>query len=84
LHPYTQGLLGSLPPLPGERPPVAAEKKRIPLKSIPGNLPDPTNLPAGCRFAERCSLVIEACREKIPELEIKRPDHRARCIRVEA
>ena len=77
LHPYTVGLLGSLPP-PTE------SKRRQPLTGIPGNLPDPTRLPVGCRFADRCSLVVDACRREIPRLEAKRPDHFARCIQVKS
>jgi peptide/nickel transport system ATP-binding protein len=60
-HPYTSGLLASIPRLRAER---ASE-----LPVIPGMVPDLLNLPRGCRFADRCSKVQEQCREAIPALE---------------
>jgi oligopeptide/dipeptide ABC transporter ATP-binding protein len=71
LHPYTIGLMDSLPQ-PGS--------KR--LRSIEGQPPSLVNLPAGCRFAERCPLVEPRCRESIPALEEKAQDHFVRCIVV--
>ena len=60
-HPYTSGLLASIPRLRDER---ASE-----LPVIPGMVPDLLNLPRGCRFADRCNKVQEQCREAIPALE---------------
>ena len=57
-HPYTVGLLKSVPHL--------ASKKEE-LFVIPGSLPDPTNHPKGCRFASRCSRKIEECETEYPE-----------------
>lgn len=57
-HPYTQGLLNSIPHLSG-----SIEV----LQSIPGDPPDPAALPIGCPFAPRCSYVIDKCREAYPE-----------------
>ena len=57
-HPYTLGLFGSLPKL------NSTEKR---LKPIKGLMPDPTNLPKGCRFCERCPEAIDRCAEEKPE-----------------
>ena len=57
-HPYTEGLFNSLPNI-GDY-----DQK---LKPIPGLMPDPSHLPAGCAFAERCQYATEACKEKRPE-----------------
>jgi oligopeptide/dipeptide ABC transporter ATP-binding protein len=59
-HPYTSGLLASIPRL--------RDKRVANLPVIPGMVPDLLHLPAGCRFAERCSKVQERCRREIPEL----------------
>jgi oligopeptide/dipeptide ABC transporter ATP-binding protein len=59
-HPYTAGLLASIPRLRAER---LAE-----LPVIPGRVPDLLNLPAGCRFADRCPRVQERCRRERPPL----------------
>jgi peptide/nickel transport system ATP-binding protein len=58
-HPYTRGLLSSLPPLDGAR-------RR--LESIPGVVPDPRSLPAGCAFAPRCAHAGAACVAAVPRL----------------
>lgn len=70
-HPYTQGLLDSLPRLAGT-------SKR--LRSIPGLMPDPTALPKGCSFAERCSYATEECRQQKCGLEEIGSGHLVRCI----
>jgi len=57
-HPYTEGLFNSLPNI---------NDYDSKLKPIPGLMPDPANLPAGCAFAERCSYATEACKAKLPE-----------------
>jgi len=60
-HPYTAGLLASIPRLRSER------LRELPV--IPGRVPDLLNLPAGCRFADRCPRVQERCRVERPLLE---------------
>ncbi len=77
-HPYTRGLLGSLP-RPGFAP--GGGKRR--LVTIEGVVPDLRALPPGCRFADRCPMVIDACRAKEPELEVAGSGRLARCIRWE-
>ncbi len=71
LHPYTRGLLDSLPR------PGAGD---APLQAIPGVVPDLRRLPPGCRFAERCPRVFDRCREQ-PVPLLVRPDGRSvRCL----
>lgn len=70
-HPYTQGLLDSLPKLSGN-------SKR--LKSIPGLMPDPTNLPEGCSFADRCAFATDECRKQKYELKDIGEGHFVRCL----
>jgi oligopeptide/dipeptide ABC transporter ATP-binding protein len=75
-HPYTKGLLASMPRLD--------EDHRVPsrLGAIPGNVPSPTKVHRGCAFAPRCPLAVPACEEAPPPLfETTAPGHRARCIR---
>jgi oligopeptide/dipeptide ABC transporter ATP-binding protein len=72
-HPYTQGLLGSLPVLGADRPDE--------LVSIPGLPPDPTALPAGCVFYPRCPHRLDdRCERERPELVAAAPGHRVRCF----
>jgi oligopeptide/dipeptide ABC transporter ATP-binding protein len=71
-HPYTIGLLDSLP-----------KAKGIPLKPIPGSVPRPDNLPPGCKFSDRCSYMIPECQKEEPALREISPGHFARCIRSE-
>lgn len=71
-HPYTMGLLDSLP-----------KRKGIPLKPIPGSVPRPDKLPPGCAFSDRCRHVIPACRTEEPGLREIFNGHFARCIRSE-
>jgi len=73
-HPYTAGLLASLPKLGG-----ANERLRV----IPGNVPDPTRFPSGCRFHPRCPLAVERCRTEAPALRDVGGGHLARCFRAE-
>ena len=77
LHPYTHGLLASIPQLAviGGDSPVANGR----LKEIPGMVPALTNLPAGCTFAPRCAFADERCRSLAPDYEQKRPGHWAAC-----
>ena len=70
LHPYTIGLLGSLP----------SEKGKA-LKPIPGFVPAPGRLPEGCKFSDRCFAVRGACRAAEPELLEVSKNHFVRCIR---
>ncbi|WMT87313.1 ABC transporter ATP-binding protein [Pelagibacterium sp. 26DY04] len=77
-HPYTVGLLKSIP-MPG-RSREGGERSRK-LDTIGGTPPNPLALPAGCRFAPRCPLAIEACRAAPPPLFDVGSDHGARCIR---
>ncbi|AJY74785.1 ABC transporter ATP-binding protein [Paenibacillus beijingensis] len=71
LHPYTKGLLGSLPQLAGE-------KKR--LEPIVGSVPTPGNMPSGCRFAPRCAYRTDACLEAQPALLEVDKGHKCSCI----
>ncbi|MEH7342680.1 ABC transporter ATP-binding protein [Bacillus sp. JJ1532] len=71
-HPYTKGLLKSVPDLRG---------KKDRLYSIPGNVPTPGTVHKGCRFAARCSEVFDRCHEESPELNIMETDgHKVRCL----
>jgi len=70
LHPYTRGLLGSIPPLEGG-------KDR--LDSIPGEVPDLINLPPGCNFSPRCQQAGERCWREEPPLEAPAPGRRVAC-----
>jgi len=70
-HPYTEGLFDSLPS-------VSSGSRLIP---IPGMMPDPSNLPKGCKFAERCKYATAACRETEIELAEIEPGHFCRCMR---
>jgi oligopeptide/dipeptide ABC transporter ATP-binding protein len=73
-HPYTQGLLKSLPRL-GVRPSGRVAR----LNEIPGTVPALIELPGGCRFADRCPYVFDVCRERPPQLFQIREGQRARC-----
>ena len=70
-HPYTIGLLDSIPSL-------TKDVKR--LKPIKGLMPDPTALPPGCPFAPRCNYATAACSEAVPELADRGNGHLVRCI----
>jgi oligopeptide/dipeptide ABC transporter ATP-binding protein len=76
LHPYTKGLLGSVPNLE-----VAAHLKarRARLNEIKGIVPSLANLPQGCAFAPRCRFATEECRAVSPPLEQHRPGHWVAC-----
>ena len=74
-HPYTMGLLESLP---GRR------KKGQKLATIPGAVPDPTRKPAGCPFHPRCSYVKESCRNQFPQMCNFGDNHKARCPIIHA
>jgi len=72
-HPYTVGLLGSIPRL---------DRRAAHLATIEGMVPNMANPPAGCRFAARCPFVIENCITAPPPLAIVSPSHASRCIRA--
>ena len=71
MHPYTEGLFGSLPNL---------TDKATRLKPIPGLMPDPTNLPDGCNFAPRCPYKTPRCCRENPPLTEAEPGHLVRCF----
>ena len=77
LHPYTSGLMASIPRLPSMRDKPAEAGAR--LTEIPGMVPGLTNLPAGCVFAPRCALADQRCRAEYPSYEEKQPGHWAAC-----
>ena len=72
-HPYTVGLLGSIPRL---------DEKRDRLPSIEGRVPDMSRPPPGCRFAARCPFVEPECRTTAPTLVEVAPGHLSRCRRA--
>lgn len=74
LHPYTEGLFGSLPNV---------ADRTAELEPIPGLMPDPTDLPQGCSFAPRCKYAIPKCSEAVPEFRVFEGEHRARCCRYD-
>ncbi|MBB4231834.1 peptide/nickel transport system ATP-binding protein [Rhizobium mongolense] len=77
-HPYTIGLLASMPRLgDATRMKLAGEK----LAAIPGMVPSLMKMPHGCAFSPRCKFAIDACRAAVPPLEDVNPQHRSRCIR---
>ncbi|MFC7397445.1 ABC transporter ATP-binding protein [Chelatococcus sp. GCM10030263] len=76
LHPYTNGLMASIPRIPvGRRGPGKRER----LNEIPGIVPSLQERPEGCAFAPRCGLATDRCRRQPPPLTEKRPDHLAAC-----
>jgi len=78
-HPYTHGLLASIPRLPLMRGDTEAEGGR--LQEIPGTVPALTNLPPGCVFAPRCAHALDRCRAEYPPYDEKQPGHWAACWR---
>ena len=72
-HPYTVGLLGSIPRL---------DHRADHLATIEGMVPNMANPPAGCRFAARCPFVSEACHKAPPPLVEVAPGHWSRCIKA--
>ncbi|WP_462363626.1 oligopeptide/dipeptide ABC transporter ATP-binding protein, partial [Pyramidobacter porci] len=69
-HPYTHGLINSIPDL-------STEKER--LDTIPGIVPNMFDLPSGCYFSPRCSCAQERCRREAPQLREVAPGHCAAC-----
>ena len=71
-HPYTEGLFGSIPSL-------TSDVKR--LQAIDGMMPDPTKLPEGCVFCERCKYAVPECSKTHPGMVTVGGTHQVRCIR---
>ncbi|GAB6099253.1 ABC transporter ATP-binding protein [Halanaerocella petrolearia] len=71
-HPYTKGLINSIPKVTGR------DNKLEPIKGI---VPDPFSFPAGCRFANRCDYATDKCWKEEPKLEEVDTDHIVRCWR---
>ena len=76
-HPYTRGLMASMPAVL-----ALGSKTDARLVEIPGMVPSLTNLPAGCAFAPRCGLAIERCRAEYPPLQDWGDNHFAACWRA--
>jgi peptide/nickel transport system ATP-binding protein len=76
-HPYTRGLMASMPAVIS-----LGAKTDVRLNEIPGMVPSLTNLPEGCAFAPRCPLAIERCRQEYPPLQDFGGHHRAACWRA--
>ncbi len=74
-HPYTEALLKSIPSV--------TEVEQTRLFTIPGNLPNPMNLPGGCNFAPRCQYVFGRCRQESPGFKEEQPGHWVACWRRE-
>lgn len=70
-HPYTQGLMSSLPSL------ATKQRRLIPIE---GTVPDPLAMPTGCRFRPRCRLAMERCAQENPTLKEVAPGHHAACF----
>jgi len=77
-HPYTRGLLRSVPRL-GEA--TKLKESGTPLPAIAGSVPGLERMPTGCPFAPRCEMAIAACRAAVPPLAEAGPGHLSRCIR---
>ena len=75
LHPYTQGLLGSIP---------TQASKGQPLPLVEGNVPSIFNFPSGCRFRSRCPLAEERCASEEPALRTLAHGHEVRCHLLES
>jgi len=69
-HPYTEGLFNSLPNI---------EDRQARLKPIKGLMPDPTNLPAGCAFCDRCDYAMEKCKTQKPPRVWRNDTHYVEC-----
>jgi peptide/nickel transport system ATP-binding protein len=77
MHPYTRGLMNSIPRLALMRHEAHHQAQR--LQEIPGIVPALTNLPQACTFAPRCAFADDKCRGQYPPYQEKRPDHWAAC-----
>lgn len=72
-HPYTIGLMGSMPSL---------GRKGGRLATIPGSVPPPALMPRGCRFSTRCPFADDHCRAETPALVFDRSDHGRACFKA--
>jgi peptide/nickel transport system ATP-binding protein/oligopeptide transport system ATP-binding protein len=72
LHPYTKGLMGSIPG-------IGADDKSTKLEAIPGIVPSLFGLPSGCKFNDRCKFAFDRCFKDEPELKAIKQGHEARC-----
>jgi peptide/nickel transport system ATP-binding protein len=73
-HPYTQGLIRSIPRVD------AHEGRTARLEQIPGTVPNLLHPPPGCRFAARCKFAMDECVAAEPPLRLVGPNHRSACI----
>jgi oligopeptide/dipeptide ABC transporter ATP-binding protein len=73
-HPYTRGLLDTLPRL---------GRGRGRLPAVPGHVPDPSQMPPGCRFAPRCPLADDGCRAADPQLRANARGHAVACFKAD-
>lgn len=73
-HPYTKGLFGSIPNL------VDDVGRLTPIKGL---MPDPTNLPKGCKFNPRCEYAEEKCRCEAPSMTVLQGEHTVKCFKVQ-
>ena len=73
-HPYTLGLFGSIPSL---------DEEKTRLVSIKGLMPDPTNLPTGCKFNPRCPHAVELCSQRTPVVTEVSKGHKVQCLIAE-
>lgn len=73
-HPYTEGLMRSIPRMEGDR--------MKPLYMIPGTVPLLSQIPTGCRFAPRCAYATERCRQETPQLTPVSDKQSVRCFRA--
>jgi peptide/nickel transport system ATP-binding protein len=78
-HPYSMGLMASFPTIAMMR--MKAGEKRPRIRGIPGDSPDPTNIPPGCPFHPRCAFAVEKCAIAVPEYREVEPRHWIRCHR---
>ncbi len=76
-HPYTRGLMASIPSVP-----LRGANSDVRLIEIPGMVPSLTNLPQGCAFAPRCKFALPRCRQEYPPLEDWGGGHLAACWRA--
>jgi len=85
-HPYTRGLFAARPRLGLRRASgdALAGRRGTRLVTIGGRVPELADMPAGCPFADRCDLVVGACRAAPPPPVAVGPDHQACCIRIES
>jgi peptide/nickel transport system ATP-binding protein len=74
LHPYTQGLIRSIPRID------TSVGKKLRLEAIGGMVPSLIDPPPGCRFAPRCKFAMPACTDAVPELREAEPGHKVACI----